>query len=187
MAQKVRTFLVDDLDGGDAEGTILFGLDGAQYEIDLSAGHAEELRTTLARYIGAGRKVTGTARRAGQNGRKAPASSISSITTTTTPSYAYGPKLKGWESKSAAGSQLTSSPGTGRLQASSSTAARGPVRPSCSVRCGLAGRAFREGCRPSGHVEPGRPRLSFRRSRGKRCRRGPGSWQRRARGPAMDP
>ncbi len=77
MVQKVRTFLVDDLDGGDAEGTVLFGLDHARYEIDLSTGHAEELRTTLARYIDAGRKVTGTGRRAGQNGRKAPASSIS--------------------------------------------------------------------------------------------------------------
>ena len=77
MAQKVQTFLVDDLDGSEAEGTVLFGLDGAQYEIDLSTDHAKELRTALARYIDAGRRVTGTARRAGQNGRKAPASSIS--------------------------------------------------------------------------------------------------------------
>jgi hypothetical protein len=77
MAQKVQILLVDDLDGGDAEGTVLFGLDNAHYEIDLSTGHAEELRTALARYIDAGRKVAGTARRAGQNGRKAPAGSIS--------------------------------------------------------------------------------------------------------------
>ncbi len=77
MAQKVQTLLVDDLDGGDAEGTVLFGLDGAQYEIDLSTDHAKELRTALARYIDVGRRVTGTVRRAGQNGRKTPASSIS--------------------------------------------------------------------------------------------------------------
>ena len=77
MAQKVQTFLIDDLDGSEAEGTVLFGLDGAQYEIDLSTGHAKELRATLARYIDAGRKVTGPARRAGQNGHKASASSIS--------------------------------------------------------------------------------------------------------------
>jgi len=74
MAQKVQTFLVDDLDGSDAEGTALFGLDGTQYEIDLSMDHAKELRTTLARYIDAGRRVTGTVRRVGQNGRKAAAS-----------------------------------------------------------------------------------------------------------------
>lgn len=76
MAQKVQTLLIDDLDGSDAEGAVIFGLDGTQYEIDLSTDHAKELRTTLARYIDAGRKVAGTARRAGQNGRKTPASSI---------------------------------------------------------------------------------------------------------------
>ena len=64
MAQKVQTFLIDDLDGSEAEGTVLFGLDGAQYEIDLSTDHAKELRTALARDIDAGRRVTGTARRA---------------------------------------------------------------------------------------------------------------------------
>jgi hypothetical protein len=77
MAQKVQTFLIDDLDGTDAEDTIRFGLDGAEYEIDLSTEHAKELRTALARYTDAGRKVTGTGRRAGHSGRKAPASSVS--------------------------------------------------------------------------------------------------------------
>jgi len=77
MAQKIQTFLIDDLDASDAEGTVLFGLDGTQYEIDLSAVHAKELRAALARYIDAGRKVSGTARRPGRNGRKTPASGIS--------------------------------------------------------------------------------------------------------------
>jgi hypothetical protein len=77
MAQKVQTFLIDDLDASEAEGTVLFGLDGTQYEIDLSTAHAKELRAALARYIHAGRKVTDTAGRAGQNRRKPPASSIS--------------------------------------------------------------------------------------------------------------
>ena len=72
MAQKVQTFFIDDIDGSEAEGTVLFGLDGTQYEIDLNTSHAKELRTTLARYIDAGRRVTSTARRAGQNGRKTP-------------------------------------------------------------------------------------------------------------------
>ena len=77
MAQKVQTFLIDDFDGSDAEGAVRFGLDGEQYEIDLSTEHAKELRTALGRYIHAGRRVTGTARRAAPNGRKAPASSLS--------------------------------------------------------------------------------------------------------------
>jgi hypothetical protein len=77
MAQKIQTFLIDDLDGSEAEGTVLFGLDGTQYEIDLSTDHAKELRTALARYIDAGRRITGTTRRAGQNGRKVPANGVS--------------------------------------------------------------------------------------------------------------
>jgi hypothetical protein len=77
MAQKIQTFFVDDLDGSEAEGTVLFGLDGTQYEIDLSTHHAKELRTALARYIDAGRKATGARRRTGQNGRKVSANGIS--------------------------------------------------------------------------------------------------------------
>jgi hypothetical protein len=75
MAQKLQTFFIDDLDGSEAEGTVLFGLDGTHYEIDLSTEHAKELRTALARYIEAGRRVA--ARRAGQTGRKAPANGVS--------------------------------------------------------------------------------------------------------------
>ena len=40
MAQKVQTLLIDDLDGGEAAGTVRFGLDGAEYEIDLAASSA---------------------------------------------------------------------------------------------------------------------------------------------------
>ena len=44
MAQKIQTLLIDDLDGSAAEETVRFGMDGADYEIDLNAGHAQELR-----------------------------------------------------------------------------------------------------------------------------------------------
>jgi hypothetical protein len=77
MAQRIQTFFIDDLDGSEAEGTVLFGLDGTQYEIDLSTDHAKELRTALAPYIEAGRRVAGNARIPGQNGRKSPASGVS--------------------------------------------------------------------------------------------------------------
>ena len=78
MAQKVQTFYVDDLDGSDAEGTVRFGLDGAQYEIDLNAVHASELRGALAPYLEAGRKVPGPARRAGRKRGKATAKAVDS-------------------------------------------------------------------------------------------------------------
>ena len=56
MAQRVVVTLSDDLDGGEAEETVTFGLDGKSYEIDLTAANASKLRDTLAPYVEAGRK-----------------------------------------------------------------------------------------------------------------------------------
>ena len=53
MAQKVNIILVDDLDGGSADENVKFGLDGTNYEIDLSAANAAELRSSLERFIAA--------------------------------------------------------------------------------------------------------------------------------------
>jgi nucleoid-associated protein Lsr2 len=49
VAQKIQALFVDDLDGSQADGTVGFGLDGTEYEIDLNAGHAQALRDALAR------------------------------------------------------------------------------------------------------------------------------------------
>lgn len=68
MAQKVEVTLVDDLDGSNATQTVLFGLDGKTYEIDLNDTNSEKLREALAPYVGAGRKQSGgrgTVRRIG--------------------------------------------------------------------------------------------------------------------------
>lgn len=67
MAQKIQTLFIDDIDGGEAEGTVRFALDGAEYEIDLSSKHSEELRSALGKYVSHARKVGGGAtRRAGR-------------------------------------------------------------------------------------------------------------------------
>lgn len=65
MAQKVQVILVDDVDGGEAEETVSFALDGVSYEIDVSAENAEALREAIAPWIGHARRVGGrsTARR----------------------------------------------------------------------------------------------------------------------------
>ncbi|SRR5581483_1099249 len=62
MAQKVHTLFIDDIDGGQAEGTVQFGLDGTNYEIDLNTKHAEALRNSLARYVAASRKISSSRR-----------------------------------------------------------------------------------------------------------------------------
>jgi len=71
MAQKVQVILVDDLDGGEAEETVSFSLDGVSYEIDLSAGNAAELRDALASWVGHARRVGGRAS-AGRRAAAAP-------------------------------------------------------------------------------------------------------------------
>jgi hypothetical protein len=71
MAQKVQTLFIDDIDGGNAEGTVRFALDGTEYEIDLSARHSKELRSALGKYVTHARKAGGSARRGGRAGRGA--------------------------------------------------------------------------------------------------------------------
>ena len=63
VAQKIQTLFIDDIDGSEAEGTVRFALDGAEYEIDLNAKHAEALRKALSRYVEAARRSSGAARR----------------------------------------------------------------------------------------------------------------------------
>ena len=75
MARKIQTLFIDDLDGGEADSTVRFGLDGADYEIDLSTEHARALRDALERYVTAARR-SGGARRPARSGTKAPAAGL---------------------------------------------------------------------------------------------------------------
>lgn len=60
MAEKVVRTLIDDMEtsevGADA-GTVVFGLDGKDYEIDLSKKNADPLRSFLKKYIEHARPV----------------------------------------------------------------------------------------------------------------------------------
>ena len=80
MAKKVITLLTDDLDGSEADRTVEFGLDGANYTIDLSDKNAGKLRKALEPYITAGSRLGRGAvdRRAGRSGRSPAAGSRSS-------------------------------------------------------------------------------------------------------------
>src|SRR4051794_13861 len=57
MAKRTVHMLIDDLDGGEADETITFAVDGSHYEIDLSKKNAAKMRDGLARYIDAGSRV----------------------------------------------------------------------------------------------------------------------------------
>ncbi|MGF7238574.1 MAG: histone-like nucleoid-structuring protein Lsr2 [Frankia sp.] len=65
MAQKTIVALIDDLDGGAADETATFGLDGVTYEIDLSEKNATTLRAAFAPFVASARRTGGrTTRRA---------------------------------------------------------------------------------------------------------------------------
>ena len=62
MAQKVQIVLVDDLDGGPAEESVRFALDGTSYEIDLSSANAAQMRDSLAPFVAHARRASATSR-----------------------------------------------------------------------------------------------------------------------------
>jgi hypothetical protein len=67
MAQKITVALEDDLDGAPADETVRFGLNGTEYEIDLSKKNATTFRRQLAPFIDHARKTgRGQRRRAGR-------------------------------------------------------------------------------------------------------------------------
>lgn len=57
MARRIIHQLIDDLTGKQADESVNFGIDGANYEIDLSADNAAALRGVLSPYAAAGQKV----------------------------------------------------------------------------------------------------------------------------------
>jgi hypothetical protein len=62
MAQRTQVLYVDDIDGSDAAGTVRFGFDGTDYEIDLNKKHADQLAQAISPFIAAARKVPSSRR-----------------------------------------------------------------------------------------------------------------------------
>ena len=74
MARRVITVLTDDLDGGEADRTVEFALDGISYTIDLSEANVGKLRSALDPYLAVASRVgRGGADRRGAGDRRGPA------------------------------------------------------------------------------------------------------------------
>jgi hypothetical protein len=58
VARREIVVLEDDLEGGKADETVKFSLDGVQYEIDLSDKNAKKLRDSVAQYVANARRVS---------------------------------------------------------------------------------------------------------------------------------
>lgn len=68
MAKKVKTWLTDDKEAAEgrdveAEQTILFGLDGRNFEIDLSSKNAVKLRNDIEQWMAYARPIGGIRKR----------------------------------------------------------------------------------------------------------------------------
>jgi nucleoid-associated protein Lsr2 len=70
MAKEVIERLVDDIDGSEATESIVFGVDGLAFRIDLNDHHANELRTKLGQFVEVARRVRDQTGRAGQTARR---------------------------------------------------------------------------------------------------------------------
>ncbi len=85
MAQKTKVILIDDVEGGEADETVTFALDGVSYEIDLTSERAAQLRDALAPWVGHARKSGGSARptrrSSGSSSRASGGSSASGVDT----------------------------------------------------------------------------------------------------------
>ena len=73
MAKQTITILTDDLDGGDADRTVEFGLDGINYTIDLSDKNAGKLRKALDPYLAVASRAGRTGGDSRSTGRRATA------------------------------------------------------------------------------------------------------------------
>lgn len=76
MAQRIEVTLVDDIDGSDASETVIFGLDGKEYSIDLNGKNAKQLRSALEPFIA---KASTRKRRGGAPAAKASGPSPAAI------------------------------------------------------------------------------------------------------------
>lgn len=71
MAKQIQEILIDDLDGGEANETVSFALDGTAYEIDLSDVNAKKLRDALSPFVQSARRATPTpSRRRGRGSQR---------------------------------------------------------------------------------------------------------------------
>ena len=76
MAQRIVTELTDDTNGKPADETVTFGLDGREYEIDLTSKNAKALRKAFDLYVAHGRRTSGRRPRTSASASSRPSSGL---------------------------------------------------------------------------------------------------------------
>ena len=57
MATQIQEILIDDLDGGEANETVTFAIDGSAYEIDLSDETPRSFATLCRSFVSSARRA----------------------------------------------------------------------------------------------------------------------------------
>lgn len=70
MATVTTTDLIDDLDGAKGASLVTFGIDGHEYNIDLTGANRERLYEALEPFMVAGRKLRQEGVKVARNGRQ---------------------------------------------------------------------------------------------------------------------
>jgi len=102
MARSTQIILIDDLDGGTGNETVNFGLDGVNYEIDLSKANAARLRKALAEFTDKGRRVSARSSSSARGTRSRSARTSRTSRTSPTRGSASGrdiPAIREWAKK----------------------------------------------------------------------------------------
>lgn len=107
MARRTTVTLVDDIDGSEADESVSFGLDRADYEIDLSESNAGALRDVLAPFVTAARRT------GGRRGSTTPRREVSAAPSTNGRSRTDTREIRAWAVEHGA-----TLPARGRLAAS---------------------------------------------------------------------
>lgn len=79
MAQRIQTMLIDDLDGGEADETVTFAVDGVTYEIDLNQKNSAKFHKFIEPYTKAARRTGGRAARSKAKSKAADSSDTALI------------------------------------------------------------------------------------------------------------
>jgi len=133
VAKNTAVRVLDDLTGEAAAETVGFGLDGIDYDIDLSFANADALRELLQRYADAGRRTGGRKRRPRiVPGAKRPRAKAATKTTKATAAKATATKAT--TTKAAPKAATKAKPAAAKAEPAKTTRARKTAEPKKTTR-----------------------------------------------------
>jgi hypothetical protein len=144
VARNTAVRVLDDLTGAPAAETVGFGLDGIDYDIDLSVANAEALRGLLQRYADAGRRTGGRKNRprivpgVQKTAQKTPPKPVAEKAAATPGRTKAKPAAKAAPAKVAAAEAPSAKAAPGKVASTKTKATTAKAEPAKTTRAGKA-------------------------------------------------